>query len=244
MRPADVATAETMEWLIHTLPPPPIRILEVGCGRGELAGALLKRGFDVLPLDSSADAVAEARRAGIAAVQDDFLRYEAAPFDVLLFTRSLHHMDPLRDAIARAHALLGAGGLFIAEEFAVERADRAAAGWFYDMETVLGAAGVIAPEEGDASTSADLLQRWRAEHESHLDHPLHTGAEMLTSVRERFEVLAVEKVPYLYRYLAERLEASERGHAVARCLLGIEQRLVAERSMPAIGLRIVARRAG
>ena len=62
---------------------------------------------------------------------------------MVLFTRSLHHLQPLVSAVERAHQLLEPGGLLVADDFAVDQADRATAAYFYDARSLLVAAGAL-----------------------------------------------------------------------------------------------------
>jgi 2-polyprenyl-3-methyl-5-hydroxy-6-metoxy-1,4-benzoquinol methylase len=60
---SDVATSETLAFVqAHTHPS---RLLEVGCGGGALASRLMALGYQVVAVDASANAVAEARQRGL-----------------------------------------------------------------------------------------------------------------------------------------------------------------------------------
>lgn len=229
-----------MAFLRRVLPPAPLRLLDVGCGRGDLAARLASEGFEVTALDNSPDAIQRAREAGVPAVEADFLSYEDAPHDAVLFSRSLHHIHPLQDAVARAAALLKPGGWLIAEEFARERADRATATWFYDTRSLLRAAGLLDVAEEESALS-DPMERWRADHATREGHPLHEASAMLAEITRRFENAATEDAAYLYWYLTRWLEESQRGYDVASRLLAIETRRIADGSLRPIGLRVVAR---
>ena len=109
MSPRDVPTEETLAFLCAVLPAPPLRLLEVGCGRGEVAVRLRDLGYAVTALDVAPDAVGHARAAGLDAVEADFLAYDAEPVVVVLFSRSLHDIHPLVAAVARATALTRLG---------------------------------------------------------------------------------------------------------------------------------------
>jgi hypothetical protein len=75
-------------------------------------------------------------------------------------------------------------------------------------------------------------------------HALHPGQAMVDAVSKAgFRVTSVERVPYLYRYVLDRLEATERGYRVAREMLAIEGRRIADGTIRALGLRVVAERA-
>jgi hypothetical protein len=157
----------------------------------------------------------------------------------VLFTRSLHHMAPLEGALDRAAALLKPGGLLIAEEFAYDRVNLPTARWYYDLLSVLTAAGLIeaadeVPDEGNP------LGLWRKEH-AH-DPPLHTGHAMLAAARERFDLGPAEEAPYLYRTFCARLGDEERSVRVAKRIFELESRLLRERDITAAGIRIVGRK--
>lgn len=176
--PSEVAAQETIHFLKLWLPTPPLRILEVGCGHGHVAAGLTALGNIVTALDNSPAAVKEAAARGATAIQGDFLQFRGGPYDVVLFTRSLHHLPNLGAAVDRTNALLQPSGLIIAEEFARE-----------------------AP---DAAAKDSPLKRWIREH-AH-EPPLHEGKAMLAALRAKFEVLHMQGAPYLYRPLSARLK--------------------------------------
>lgn len=203
---------------------------------------MLASGFEVTALDQAPEAVEIARAAGVPAIESDFLRFEGTPYDAVIFSRSLHHLHPLRDAVVRASALMKPDAWLIAEEFARERADRATAAWFYDVRSLLHAAGVLVMTE-ESDPSSDALSRWGADHYGEGDHPRHDGLAMLSELRRSFTLVDTEDVPYLYWYLTKWIEESPRGYDVARCLFEVEARRIAEGLIVPLGLRIAARRA-
>ncbi len=230
-----VALEETLDFVTSRLPAR-ARILEVGCGSGALARALLARGHEVVGIDRSEKAVKSARVAGFEAQRADFLEYEDEPFEAVLFTRSLHHIHELEAAVERAHGLLVPEGVLLADDFALERMDRKTASWLRDQRRLLAAADVVKAHRHDG----DPLESWRSEH-AHVP-PLHEGKVMLAALRRRFGRVTAERAPYLYRYFCEELDGTSRGEAVARTLLETETRLVRERALVAIGLRVCAKR--
>ncbi|MHC4597621.1 MAG: class I SAM-dependent methyltransferase [Planctomycetota bacterium] len=106
------------------MPPPPAKILDLGCGSGWTSRFLARRGYEVLGVDISEDMVRLARRcAGDAAhpnLHFDVEDYEALShheaFDVALFFDSLHHAEDEGMALSAAYRALKPGGLCIAVE--------------------------------------------------------------------------------------------------------------------------------
>jgi SAM-dependent methyltransferase len=235
---AALPTEETLRFLGPLLPQR-ARILEVGCGEGHLAAALGERGHVVTALDSSEEAVAAAKKRGVRAEQASFPTYDGGPFDVVLFTRSLHHIHPLGLALGRTWELLSPGGLLIAEEFALERADLATASWFYATEALLSAGGLLEGKEV-AGVEEDPLHRWEHDH-SH-EPSLHTGEAMVSAIRERFSHVKTREEPYCYRTFCAWLAASGAGDRVARTLLTVEEANLRRGLLQPVGLRIVATR--
>ncbi len=112
--PAEVATRETLHFVRAHLSGGAQHLLEVGCGNGALAAALQADGHTLVALDADAEAVAEARRRGVDARHAAWPDFENAPFDAVLFTRSLHHLHlgmvrekSLRRFVARKHGVEG-----------------------------------------------------------------------------------------------------------------------------------------
>jgi SAM-dependent methyltransferase len=239
--PKELCVQQTMRFLEGALPKPPCRVLEVGCGSGEVAAQLSKRGYSVTGIDSSAEAAADCRAHGVYAIEGDFLSFPGPdPFDALLFTRSLHHIENPAQAAGHAHKLLKPGGRVVAEEFAVERMDNDTARWFYELCSLLEAAGLMKPDPGQDPLASSPLDRWFREHDH--DGPVHAGEDMLVALGTRFELERVEGAPYLFRYVCERMESSDRGARVAKWVFELESLRIVEPTLRAVGLRVVGRR--
>ncbi len=241
MLPFLCPTDHTVEFLERVLPRAKLRILEVGCGGGDVARRLGRIGHEVIGIDVSPDAVRRARTLGVDARVSDLVAFAADPFDVVLFTRSLHPIERLSTALHRASTLLRPGGLLVAEEIDVDAMDRSTAVWFFDVESLLEAAGTLRMDMEEArSAPGDALGRWHARHAT--EHRLHNGATMIDAIGRAFDVERTERSPYLYRYLIDRLEANERGYTVAREALSIESRRIEDGAITPVGLRVVAKR--
>lgn len=238
--PSEFAVGHTLALVERHLPAGARRVLEVGCGDGALASRLQARGLEVTAIDRSAEAVTRAQAHGVPAIAADFESFQERRFDALIFSRVLHHLDPLGRAVDHAAELVAPGGVVIAEEFAVERMDAETARWFYELTSLLEAAGLLPPDETEEPMSATQLERWFGHHVAH--GPVHEGDDMLVALGRRFEIAHRSDPPYLYRYPCARLEASDRGLRVAHWIYDLEGLRIGERSLRAIGLRIVGRK--
>jgi len=102
------------------LPAPPARVLDIGCGQGELVRLLLADGYQARGVDVSAEQVRIARHAGLRQVDEGdlhtYLAGTPASWDAIVATDVLEHLvkpDVLRafDQVRRA---LAPGGVFVA----------------------------------------------------------------------------------------------------------------------------------
>ncbi|MDQ2984048.1 MAG: class I SAM-dependent methyltransferase [Actinomycetota bacterium] len=166
--------------------PRPCRLLEVGCGAGELAHTLDAAGHDVLAIDPAAPEGAIFQRVTLEELElQGDVGVHLHHFDAVVASRSLHHMHDLGAALDKL-ALLAP--LLILDEFAWDRLDARTADWYESERRVLLATGAE-PEELDPDG-------WVREHED-----LHGFEAMRTALDERFEARHFEWAPYLYRYL-------------------------------------------
>ncbi len=201
VQPSDVPTRETLKFLESHIPVG-ATILEVGCGEGQVACELLKRGYHVSGLDSDPEVVASAQAHGVPAVVASWPKFASSvSFDAIAFTRSLHHINPLGEAIARARELLNPGGLLLIEDFALEEVDEATVHWFVKaLRSEQGKASInpIADQLATKLLSAsDVMQTWRRNRA----HDLHSFAAINEAIAARFVVRETQSVPYFYRYL-------------------------------------------
>jgi SAM-dependent methyltransferase len=94
----------------------PRRVLEVGCGRGELAERLLRRGVDVVAVDQSERMVELTRTRGVEArladVQD--LPFDDGVFDVTVANFMLYHVPDVQRGLGELARVLRTGGRLVA----------------------------------------------------------------------------------------------------------------------------------
>jgi 2-polyprenyl-3-methyl-5-hydroxy-6-metoxy-1,4-benzoquinol methylase len=242
MTAMDVPTDETLAFITSHVRPSS-RLLEVGCGNGLLASRLQVLGYEVIALDSNPAVVEQARSLGVDARAATWPEFAAAPFDAILFTRSLHHIHPLGNAVSQARKLLKEKGMVLVEDFAYDDLEPACAEWFYQCLVLLEATGLIV-REGD-HVAAHLLRHdgafaaWRESHGQ--EHQLHSAQAMHHCLRKHFPSTEMNTVPYVYRYGCAALPASEIGYRVAARLLALERRMAEQGRFHLIGRRLVCR---
>jgi SAM-dependent methyltransferase len=163
------------------LPPPPARVLEVGCGDGELARALAEDGYDVVAVDPKAPEGPIFRRTTIEELGDEGV------FDGAVASLSLHHVHDLGVAVARVHAALRPDSPYVVREFAWDLVDEPTARWDYARRG----------REGG-------LAEWVAEHEH-----LHRFDAMRAALDGRFRERSFAWGPYLSEFDQDDRDAAE-----------------------------------
>jgi SAM-dependent methyltransferase len=239
-QPADVPTRETLMFLISYIPVG-AEVLEIGCGDGRVACELLKRGYRVTGVDSDPEVVAKAQERGVPAVVGSWPEFDGnASFDAIAFTRSLHHINPLDEAIVHARGLLNPEGLLLIEDFAFEEANEATIDWFVKVLRSKQGMALINPVADQLATdllsSRNVMETWH----HNRGHDLHDIMKMNKAVAERFGVRETESVPYLYRYLVPVLADTSEAASFANEVLQQEASLGKRGEIVLVGRRIVA----
>lgn len=199
------------QFVFANLPPSPARVLEVGCGQGELAKGLAEQSYEITAIDPEAPEGPIFRKTSL----EDFSA--GASFDAVVASRSMHHIPDFQLGILRIHALLRQGGLLIINEFAWDRMDERTAHWYLSK----------IPESRPKDESllpGNFPHAWIAEHNG-----LHDSNTMRRKLDALFRPKAFEWVPYIAEYYLDRPD-----------LIAEERRSIESDSINALGFHYVA----
>jgi SAM-dependent methyltransferase len=236
--PIDVPTRETVAFLVSHLHSG-ATLLEVGCGAGHVAAELLRLGYRVTGLDSEREMITQAQARGVPTVQTSWPAFDSAPVDAIAFTRSLHHIHPLRPALEKARVLLKPTGIFLLEDFAFDETDEVTIRWFLEIVSSQAGQRLINPLPGAFITSLlgskDPVAFWHGGH----DHELHSIATMTQAINDYFVIEESQTVPYLYRYLVPVLPKTSEAAAFVEEVFQEETRLGEQGEIALIGRRLV-----
>lgn len=214
-------------------------IAEVGAGDGIIADRLRSDGFDVVAIDSHPGTAEAATAQGREVIHADWRSWDGgghAPFAALLFTRSLHHIDPLEQAVEQM-LRLAPGGLVIADEFARELVDAPGAQFLMDSWALLAAAGL---RDDEPTVSVDPLGAWA--HRMEVEHEVATGERILDAIRSVGEIEQMGYGRFMAQLAVFRVDpAHPQAIAVRDLLIATEDARLAAGSMAKAGLRFVAR---
>jgi SAM-dependent methyltransferase len=122
--------APLIDFVLSQLPLPPRRVLEVGCGEGELALALAGAGYEVVAIDPEAPDGPIFRRTTIEELDDP------GRFDAVVASLSLHHVHDLGAALDKLVRLLR--GPLILNEHAWDRLEPMTPEWEEEHEGLHG----------------------------------------------------------------------------------------------------------
>jgi SAM-dependent methyltransferase len=195
------------------LPAAPARVLEVGCGRGDLARAIAESGYEVVAVDPHAPPGELFRATSV----EEFADPE--PFDAVVASLALHHVADLPGALDKIVSLLRPTGSLIVNEHAVDRLDEPTARWYLEKRAVI---------RPDAPRSLEqCLHDWEEHHAG-----LHGYAAMRKELDRRFTERFFAWMPYLYGELAGAVtDLEERALIDAGAIQATGFRYVGEREL-------------
>ena len=196
---AAVEAAADRAWLAASwpfvrgpLPPPPARVIELGCGPlGGHVPALIQAGYDATGVDPEAPE-------GPAYVRATFEEYRPeGPADAVIASVSLHHVQDPGVALDHVVEVLRPGGVLIVAEWISEDFDEATARWcFRQLDDQAGPGGWL----GELYARwAESGLGWEAFFRGWLDeHGLHPAAAIRRELDARFAVSQLSTGPYYF----------------------------------------------
>ena len=192
-----------------SLPAPPARVLEIGCGpHGGFVPKLSSSGYDVIGVDPEAPEGVEYRRSQFehADVQSDF--------DVVVASTSLHHVVDPAAVIGRIASVLADAGIVVVVEWAWEDFDEATARWCFAHLGPSEDAGWLHRRRDDWLASG---QEWEAYLRGWAERErVHRSAALLRLLDRSFDRQHLSRGAYVFPDLAgtseeDELAAIERG---------------------------------
>ncbi|KAI7905352.1 S-adenosyl-L-methionine-dependent methyltransferase [Cokeromyces recurvatus] len=258
-----------------TSPSKVVKILEVGCGSGDFALILknkLKDKVEITAIDPSDKInLAKSKSTGsdVHFEESDIFTYKIKEkFDLVLFTKSLHHCNPVEKAVQIAYDLLNHDGVFIAEEIKPDMVNDNDLIWFFNRLDLLRIAGRMISVEEKLNTaghskkmltsmlnpSLPLDQRWfrsRGQNHHHDEKPLHRddpegiahSHDVLSAISNQFgpDNISITPVPYFYQLISfAGLKNDEACPAILKELLKQEQDAINSSFVQPLGVNIVA----
>lgn len=219
------AQARASARLWAQLPPPPLRVLDVGVGLGTTLERLLASGYDahaISPDERQVAAVA-ARLPGasVQVTRLEDLAAPAQPWDLMLFQESAQYIEPLA-LFDAAHWLLDPrrASIVVMDEFALRRRDDDDRGLHLLPEFLALArrCGWTLVHEDDVTEAArltlDVLLALSARHRARLIGELGLGAEQVDALDDSNRRYRDRYAAGVFGYRVLRFERAERPQRV------------------------------
>jgi SAM-dependent methyltransferase len=210
--------AATWPFVRGQLPPPPARVIELGCGpAGGHVPALTKAGYDATGVDPEAPERHAYRRAGFEGYRPD------GPADAVVASVSLHHVEDPAMALDHVVEVLRPDGVLVVAEWMSEDLDEATARWCFRHQLRDQAEPGAWLATMYAGWTASGLG-WDAFFRAWLDeHGLHPAAVIRRELEARFAVTHLSAAPYYFPDLVDadadaEQAAIDAGQIKAGCL--------------------------
>jgi SAM-dependent methyltransferase len=203
MTPRERWLSATWPLVRRHLPPPPARVVDLGCGPlGGFVPRLRADGYDATGIDPQAP---------------DEPHYQRSPFesaalprrlDAVVASTSLHHVADPADVLDRITTRLTSRGALLVIEWAWEKFDAETAEWCFER---------LALGEDEESWLHRRRDEWiesRRDWQTYIRNwagreRLHSGDTLLRLVAKRFECRLLSHGPYFFPDLANTSEADE-----------------------------------
>ena len=196
--PDSIWLAATWPFVRGQLPPPPARVIELGCGTaGGHIPTLIRAGYDATGVDPEAPE-------GPAYVRTAFEEFRPpGPADAVVASVSLHHVGDPAVVLDHVAEILAPGGVLVVVEWISEGFDQATARWCFghrlrdQAEPGAWLGGMSAGWTESGLGWADFFRGWLDE------HGLHAAATIRHELDARFAVTHLSTGPFYFPDLAD-----------------------------------------
>lgn len=229
--------AARLPFIVDQLPPPPARVVEIGCGPlGGFVPGVTEAGHHAVGIDPEAPDGEHYRRMTFEEYDD------GSPVDVVVACTSLHHVADLDEVLTKAGDLLVPEGRIVVIEWAHELFDEATARWSFDRLRDVDRDHQHAHHDDHQHEGGNWLvghqEEWKAAGRSWpeyfqawaTDHGLHTGHAVLDVLEARFTTELLVRTPYVFPNLRDTTEADEQS--------AIDQGLIQPTALNYVGRRV------
>jgi ubiquinone/menaquinone biosynthesis C-methylase UbiE len=111
----DSSFQPALDAVVALLPPPPLRLLDVGCGEGRVGAALIRLGYDIVGVDADATMAALAAEHHQARIADaTSLPFAPQTFDGVVTVHALMEIADLDAAVMEMGRVARPGGVVVA----------------------------------------------------------------------------------------------------------------------------------
>jgi 2-polyprenyl-3-methyl-5-hydroxy-6-metoxy-1,4-benzoquinol methylase len=225
---------ETFRFLHKWLPPPPLRVLEVGCGSGFVAAMLASEGYSVEAIDSDLKVRSDATDTGVCFRSATWPDFTPSHPTAIIFVRTLHHIADIDTGIAHCVKTLPSDGIVLVEDFAFSDMPDSANRWFQGWVVRAERNRLLSPTVN--AFVERILGKIPASHEH---APALSAAEVDSALTRFFSCRFRDSVPYFYRYLIESLIESPAALQFGHDLFNEEQAQIASGELWPLGRRWV-----
>jgi SAM-dependent methyltransferase len=184
------------------LPPPPARVVDLGCGAlGGFVPLLRSSGYEAAGVDPKAPDSADYHR-----TQFEHLELPQR-VDAVIASTSLHHVKDPAEVIDSLTNTLTRDGTLVVVEWAWENFDEATARWCFERLGQADEPNWLHRLRDDWATSGQAWQTYLANWATH--EGLHRGEALLRLLDEQFERRLLTFGPYFFPDLSDTTYADE-----------------------------------
>ncbi|KAI8882135.1 S-adenosyl-L-methionine-dependent methyltransferase [Backusella circina FSU 941] len=231
----------------------PIKMLEIGCGPGALTTVIKKHYKDkitITAIDPSDTSIVTAKKETTEdidfQVSGIFDWNNDVKYDLIFFSKSLHHCVPVDKAVQIAHSLMTDNGIIISEEVFPDDVNPASISWFFDRLDLIKKCGLVKHRHKHEGSHYDWEANLLNEKLSHEDRWIKFGhSDCATSAKVRNAIHAEfgeskvkfdRAIPFYFHFLVlAGLVDTDEGLSALKEFISQEERAIKEGAITALG---------